>query len=82
MLLSSYENVCRLDIAVNDAPGVRRIERFGNLDGQRQQGRKLHRTAGDSIPQRRSLEELHHDEIRILVASNLVDRADVGMIQR
>jgi hypothetical protein len=32
--------------------------------------------------QRRAFQQLHHDEIQVLMPTNFVDGADVGMIQR
>ena len=45
------EYIRRLDIAVNDAFGVRGVERFGKLNGQTQKQAGFERTAGDAVLQ-------------------------------
>ena len=75
------ENVRRLDVAVNNAFGVRRIERVGHLDRQSEQALELHRLAIDQVLQRLTGEALHHDKGLSLVLADLMDRAYVRMIQ-
>ena len=77
-----HEQIRRLDIAVNNASGVRRIERVGDLDAERQDRLHLHRAPRDQVFQRRAVEELHHEESLSPVLADVVDRADVRMIQR
>ena len=67
---------------MHDAFGVRRLQRVGNLDGQRQQSFHLQRTSPDPLPQRHAIQKLHGDEGSSFVLADLVNRADVGMIQR
>ena len=45
------KNVGRLDVAMDDALGMRRVERIGNLDRQRQQRVQFHGTPGDHVLQ-------------------------------
>ena len=61
--------------------GVSRIERIGDLDGQRQQSFHLQRTPPDPLPQCHPIQKLHGDESSSVVFADFVDRADVGMIQ-
>ena len=63
----------RLEVPVDDALGVGGLERGGNLPGKRDRLRLRQRT-----PDWRSV-EVFHDEI---VGTHVVDRADVGMIER
>src|SRR5262245_14124771 len=65
-------DVGRLQVAVDDAPLMRRFQRFGDLprDGQRF-------GQCDGTGQRRALDVLHHQ----IVGADVVQRADVGMIQ-
>src|SRR5271165_2478494 len=76
-----YEDVRGLDIAVNDAFGVSRVKRAGDLDSQREDGRKLHGPASDEVVQGRALKELHGYEGLAVFFSNIVDRADIWMVQ-
>ena len=66
---------------MNDAFRVSRVERVGNLDSQRQQRFGFERTPCDAVLQGHAVQELHHDERLISVPSDLMDRADVWMIQ-
>ena len=75
------ENIRRLDIAVNDAFGVRRVQRVGDFRGQRQREVQLHRLAGDLVLQRGTIEKFHGDEHFAVLVVNFVDGADVRMIQ-
>ncbi len=76
------ENVCGLDVAVENALGVRRIQPVGHFDGQRQQGLQLQRTAHDRVLQRHAVQEFHGDESLAVLLINFVDGADVGMVER
>src|SRR3984885_4928211 len=77
-----HENVCWLDVAVNNAFGVRGIERVGNFNGKIQQGFGVDRPPGDAVFQRLPLKEFHDDESLSIFLVNLMDGADVGMVQR
>jgi hypothetical protein len=60
---SDDENVHRLDVAVNDPLRVRRLERVGNLDRERQRVLEGQRPTRDRLLQRPSVEQLHHHEL-------------------
>ena len=76
------EKVGGLDVAVDDAGAVCRIERVGDLypdvDGLMDPGR----TVGQQIAQGLTLEQLHHQIRPALVLADVVNRADIGMVQR
>ena len=57
-----YKDICRFDIAMNDAFGVSRIKRISNLYRQRKQPLDFERATRDAMLQRYAVEELHHDE--------------------
>ena len=76
------ENICRLDIAVNNAMGVSGVESIGNLDRQVQQLGQGQAALADALPERRSVEKLHRDEAPALRLTHFVDHANVGMIER
>jgi hypothetical protein len=69
-------------IAVHDAAPMRAIERVGDLDRHAQRLVDLHRTGAKSIGQRLSLEVFHDEELDATVDADVVQRADVRMIQR
>ncbi len=81
MIAVSHEDVGWLDIAVHDAPGVRSVERVGNLDPELDHPVACHRPAADHSREHLALEQLHHNEVTALVLRNLVDSADVRMVQ-
>ena len=76
------EEICRLDVAVDDAGRVRCFERVGDLDRQRQQPIDLERAPGDPMLQRRPVEKLHDEKRAAVLLADIVDRADVGVVQR
>jgi hypothetical protein len=66
---------------VNDAFGVGGIERVRNFDGEVEQAVKLHGTASDEVLQSLAFEALHGDEGLAVFFSDIVDGADVGMVE-
>ncbi len=82
MTALSHKKVGRLDVAMDDALGMRRVERIGNLDRQRQQRVQFHGTPGDHVLQGHAIEILHGDKRLAVLLANVVNRADVGMVQR
>src|SRR5262249_49327129 len=77
-----YKNIGRLEIAVQKPGSVCRIQRIRNLDAEVQQKTDFERVSGNLLIQRLSLQQLHRYKLSSLVLVNLIDRADVGMIQR
>ncbi len=75
------ENVRRLDVTVNDAFRVRRIQRIRNVDCHMQEPLQFHRLTGDQMFQCRAIEVLHGNERPAFFLANLMNRADVGVIQ-
>ena len=71
--LGRYQNVRRLQIPVQDAFTVGVFERAGNLNGQLESLLYRHGTGN-----RRAI-HVFHDEV---VGTNIVERADIRMIQR
>ena len=76
------ENVRRLDVAVDDAFGMRSIECIGNLDGERENQFRFQRATADAMLQRHAVEILHDDEVLTFALVNLEDHADIGVVQR
>ena len=75
------EDVRRLDVAVHDVLGVCGIQCFGDLDSEFQNDVDLQQRSVEPTPKCLALEQLHHDEGLALVLIDLVDRADVRMVQ-
>ena len=79
-----HKQICRLDIAVNDALAVRRSQRGCRLlaEGNHLVGTQWPSCLGQILLQRLAVQQLH-DQIRppILLAG-VEDGADVGMAQR
>jgi hypothetical protein len=76
------EDIGRLDVTVEDPLGVRGAERVGDLHRQFQQPLVVKRLAFNRVLQRLALHHLHGDEGPAAVLADLVNRADVGMVQR
>ncbi len=57
------------------------VERIGNVDGDGEQNLRFQRTPGDAMLQRHAVQKFHDDERLTFVLADLVDRADVGMVQ-
>ena len=75
------EDVGWLDIAVHDAFGMSSGQGIGDLNAQVQQLFHLQRLAADALAEGLALQQLH-DQVRApLVLSDVVNRADVGVIQ-
>src|SRR5262249_9408318 len=76
------EDVGWLDIAMDDALGMRGVEGVGNLKRKREQSFVIEPGAATDIFERRALQKLHGDESLPLLFADVVDGADVGVIQR
>ena len=76
------KDVRGLDIAMNDAFGVRGIERIGDLDTQRKQRVHFHGTTADAVLQRLAFQKLHRNEGSPVLPTDVIDCADVGVIKR
>ena len=76
------EKVGGLDVAMNNALGVSGIEGISDLDAQVHEAVGFERPAEDGFPHSPAFQMLHHNEWASLEFTDLVDRADVGMIQR
>src|SRR5437762_3536536 len=75
------EDVRRLDIPMNDTRRVRRIQRVCDLNRKRQEQICLQRTPGDAMLQHDAIQKLHGDERLLATFADLVNCADVGMVE-
>jgi hypothetical protein len=67
---------------VNDAVRVRLVERIRDRHGVAQRFVDRHRAARDPLRQVLAVEELHDEELAPFVVADVVERADVGMLER
>ena len=76
------EDVRGLDVPMDDALRMCRVESVGNLDAQIEHRFDLQRLASDPVPECLPLQQFHGDEGSPIGLVNLVDRADVRVVQR
>ena len=77
------EDVGRLDVAMDDAVLVRGVERVGDLDAEVEDLVGLERPADDEpVLQRFAFHQLHDDEGLPVRLVDVVDRADVRVLER
>lgn len=79
---SREEQVCRFDVAMDDALRVRSIEGICDLLPEIEDRRLGHRAGAEHDLERIPLEEFHDEKAPRLVPAEVVDRADVGVIER
>ena len=61
---------------------MRGVQRVGDLDAHVEQRVEAQRTGGEPVLQRRALQILHDDERSPVLLADVVDGADVRMVQR
>jgi hypothetical protein len=76
------DDVGRLEVAVNDAVPVRVDEGVGNLEAVTDDRLGGETAVRDQLRQRLAVDELHRDERSPVRRADLVDRADVRMVER
>ena len=76
------EDVRGLYIPMNDPRRMRRIERVGDLNGKRQEQIGFKWTSGDAVLQHHAIQKLHGDERLPILLADVIDRADIGVVQR
>src|SRR5271166_5572588 len=76
-----HKNVRRLDVAMNDRLRVCGTERVSDVDGKRQNQFGFLRTPSNAMLQCEAVQELHSDERFAVLIINLMDRANVRMIE-
>jgi hypothetical protein len=75
------ENIGRLNVSVNDAGGVSGVERIGDFNGEREESLCAKDTLCNAIPQSCSLQEFHGDKRLAVLLTDVIDRADVRMVE-
>jgi hypothetical protein len=76
------ENVRGLNVAMDDAFGVRGIQSVRDIDGEGKEIFGVERMAGDAVLERLAVEKFHGDEGLAVLLANVVNGADVRMIER
>ena len=79
---AGYEDVGRLDVPVHNPGGVGRVQPVRDLNTQIEDFLDLQAAVLDVVLQGLPREQLHGDEMQAGVLADLVDGADVGMIER
>src|SRR5208337_2830856 len=75
------ENIGWLDVAMNNSFGVGGVECIRDLDAERHQGLHFQRTTGNAVLQRQPVQKLHDDEGTLTMLADLMDSANVGMVE-
>ena len=76
------EDVGGLDVAVQDALGVRQLNRVGDLHAQVEHHRQRQRLAADEPIERLAFQVLHRDVLLALELADVVHRADARVVHR
>src|SRR5262249_21924840 len=82
LLTRSHENVGRLDVTMNNPLRVCRVESVGNLCAQFEHRLYVEWLSKYSGSERLSLKQLHGDERLTFVLAEVINRTNVGMIER
>src|ERR1700686_3065373 len=77
----SDENVCRLDVAVHDARSVSGVERVSNVDRNGEKNFPFQGPPANAMLKRQAVQKLHGQEEMAVFLPNLMDRADIGMVE-
>ena len=77
----SEHDVAGLQIAVDDAGAMRGLECRGDLTGVAQRLRERERSGGEPRGERVPVQQLHHDVVGAAVDADVVDRADVRVVE-
>src|SRR4051794_40590714 len=67
---------------MHDSFAVRRVQPLSNLYPQRQARFQVHRASANQVFEGGTVKELHRQESAAVLFSDVVDGADIGMIQR
>ena len=76
------EDVGGLDVAMDDAFGMRRIEGVRDLDPEANDLFDIDRPLGDAVLECRAFEILHDDAGAAVLLADVMNGADVRMVQR
>ena len=74
------EDVRGLDVPMNDARRMSRVQGVGDLNRERQEQIGLQRKSGDAVLQHEAIQILHGDERPPVLLADVVNSADVGVV--
>src|SRR5215470_4635854 len=75
------ENIRRLDVTMDDALGVSRVEGIGYVGRYGKQAFGFERLTANQVAESYAIQEFHRDERAARIFADIVDRADARMIQ-
>ena len=75
------ENVRWLDVAIDNACGVSGIEGVSDFIGEQEKDFRFKRTPCKALIERNAIQKLHCDERLPVLLANIVNGADVRMVQ-
>src|ERR1700693_6450703 len=75
------EDICRLDVAMDDAFGVGGVESAGELHAEIEDGFDVEGLFRDQMLEGVALEKFHGDECAIFTLVDVVDGANVGVVE-
>src|ERR1700747_2228112 len=78
----SHENIRGLDVAVDDAACVRCVQRIGNLDAEVEDLIEGQWSVVDPMLERLTVEVLHGDEGAAVEFADIVNCANIGVVER
>src|SRR5205823_14806708 len=76
------EDVSRLNVAMNNAARVSRIQCISDFNAQLEQRVNIEAALRNAMSQARAFQVLHSDEASAQAFANFIDRADVRVIDR
>ena len=76
------ENVGGLNVAVDYAGAMSGVERVGDFDADFEKAIEFERAAGDDVLECRAVEKFHGDEGAAVIFTDVVDGADIRVIER
>src|SRR5271169_5711490 len=85
LVATGHENVRGFYVAMDDSLGVGGVESVGDLRAEIEQLLKVHRLVGwlavDAAFERLPFQQLHGDEVASAILANLVDGAEIRVVQ-
>ena len=78
---SRNENIGGLDVTVDDAFRMSSVESVSDLYSRVEKQIQVERAAGDAFAERLAFQKLHGDESAAFVFADVVDGANVGMVE-
>ena len=82
LALLEYKNVGRLDIPVNNAFKMRGFQTIRDLQSQVQDLLSAERSTIKNLPEVLAVEKLHGDECIARMLADVIERTNVGMVER